>query len=269
MPEQLILDCVVIGAGLVGSATASHLASLCGPGGVALVGPATADAPSSHDDCSRVVTSRTEDSARSVRAYSSVEAESGVAFFHPSGYLVVGAAAAGDGSGQAYSSFAAGDRGEGGQQDVHRFDGVDSLTSRWPYLGKGIADIAEGGQTSLVSVLQPSPHAGWIDPRKHVLAHIELARRRGVEVVQELAVSITRSVCQEGGGGGGGPGEWLVQCESGRLLRTRKVAVAVGAWTLTGGGGSLGLPSPLSPSSLSRLLCGVVSGQEAVLYSTV
>jgi glycine/D-amino acid oxidase-like deaminating enzyme len=66
------------------------------------------------------------------------------------------------------------------------------------YLGKGIADVAEGGQTSLVSVLQPSPHAGWIDPRKHVLAHIELARRRGVEVVQELAVSITRSVCQEG-----------------------------------------------------------------------
>ena len=93
--------CIVIGAGMVGSSAAASLAAAHPNSKVTLIGPPSNDQATlcSHNDYSRVVHLGWRDSAgqhldgdgvRSVGQYRAIEAESGVDFFHETGYLTVG-----------------------------------------------------------------------------------------------------------------------------------------------------------------------------------
>lgn len=121
--------CVVIGAGMVGTAVAATLAEK-GCGRIALVGAPTESAPrpenhglgqagplSSHNDYTRLVqtvslgaeTDRTAE--RSIADYRQIEQETGVSFFHEVGYLHV----------------------TGGAESVQGLHQAEAFRQRWPF----------------------------------------------------------------------------------------------------------------------------------------
>ena len=213
------VDVIVVGAGMVGTAAAAYLADSHGAG-VALIGPGTGEAHSSHDDYSRVVNAgwrgqdgalRDEDGLASIGMYRAVERESGINFFHDCGYLVVGVPA--DGA------------EHGAEATMVRGDAA--IRSRWPW-------FSAAGVAASNCALFEARGAGWIDPRAHVRAHLALARRRGAVVVEHPVVRVQRRFR-------GSEGVWRVTLADGTHWEARKVALALGAWINHG----MGIPDQL------------------------
>ncbi|MDF1793971.1 MAG: FAD-binding oxidoreductase [Thalassobaculaceae bacterium] len=220
---------IVVGGGLIGAATARHLARRGED--VALIAPEEptdrrthSGVFASHYDEGRITRILDPDpvwgltAARSIARYGDIEADSGIAFFTPAGFL----------------NFAPAD-GERlplvdavGTANAARFDrlDIDGLRTRFPYLAfpDGTAGLHEHGT------------AGYVSPRKLAAAQTEAARRGGATLVRAPATRVTAV----------GDG---VEVETAQgVIRGERVLVATGgftnAWGLT--------PTPLDLKVFGR-----------------
>ncbi len=196
----------IVGAGLIGSAAARHLARTGHD--VTLIGPGEPDdwgahtgAFASHYDEGRIT--RMNDrrayfarvSAASIRRYEEIASESGIAFFTPCGALMAGGA-------DYLAAIQVATEGLGVASEA--LDG-EALRARFPFLAlpEGYAGAFEPG------------HAGHISPRNLVAAQQEAARRHGARRIVEEATRVT-------------PGR--VETTSG-VIEADEVIVAAGGWT--------------------------------------
>jgi sarcosine oxidase len=202
---------IVVGKGMMGAAAARHLTGMTD--GVALVGPdeprdraAHNDVFASHYDEGRIY--RVLDpnpvwarlALRSIERYVTIEQESGIAFHEEAGFLAVGRPQ------DDIDSY--GRTGEALGRPVERFD-ADGLAVRFPYLRFAAGSIGYFENTL----------AGYISPRRLVLAQEQAAARRGATIVREPVHTLT-------------PREHGVEVTtaSGRLLRAPKAIVATGGF---------------------------------------
>jgi sarcosine oxidase len=171
----------IVGAGLIGSAAARHIAKA--GHAVVLIGPgepadwtAHRGAFASHYDEGRIT--RMNDrrpffarvSAASIRRYGEIEAESGIRFFTECGALIAG--------GPGYMAAVEAAR-VGLGVDCERLD-ADGLRARFPFLA-----IPEG----YAGDFEPR-NAGHISPRNLVAAQQDAARRHGAERIVEEATRV-------------------------------------------------------------------------------
>ncbi len=176
----------VIGRGLIGSAAARHLASL--GHAVTLVGPG--EPPDyarhegvfgSHYDEGRIT--RTWDlspfwrqaNAASIARYGEIAAQSGIDFYRPVGVLHTGPLAD-----TALNTF--GQAAAQAQLGLQRYEG-EGLAHRFPFLA---------GTAGAVGYFEPLD-AGYISPRRLVMAQTIAAQRAGARLVDEPAVSVSES----------------------------------------------------------------------------
>ncbi|WPZ33909.1 FAD-binding oxidoreductase [Thalassobaculum sp. OXR-137] len=220
---------IVIGRGLIGSAAGRHLAGLTD--GVALLGP---DEPAdrathrgvfaSHYDEGRMTRAVDPDpiwavtAKRSIDRYDEIEAEGGIRFFTPSGYLGL----SGPGSDYLDRSEAAG-RPLGAQ--IARLDAAD-IRTRFPFLK--IADDRRG--------LHETGKAGHLSPRAMVAAQSAAAAKRGATIIAEEAAAI-RLIS----------GGVEVETAAGAVHQAERVLIAAGAFTDAWG---------LSPQALNLRVFG-------------
>jgi len=198
---------------MIGSATARHLAELCD--GIALLGPGEPTNRAEHEgvfashyDEGRMTRIVDPDPAwsitakRSIQRYADVEAQSGVRFFTPSGYLGIGGPQAeylirSEATGRAHAAA------------ITRLDAA-GIRSRFGFLS--VPDEIRG--------LQETGNAGYISPRGFVHAQTLAARRRGVSVINDEALGIRATSSQ-----------LEVTTRGGDTLRADRVLVAAGAFT--------------------------------------
>jgi sarcosine oxidase len=204
---------IVVGRGLIGSAAGRHLAGLME--GVALLGP---DEPAdraahtgvfaSHYDEGRMTRFVDPDpvwavtAKRSIERYAEIEAESGIRFFTPSGYLGL----SGPGSDYLERAEASG-RLLGAQTE---WLDAAAIRQRFPFLN--VTDDKHG--------LHETGLAGHISPRAMVAAQCAVATKRGATIIAEEAAAI-RPVS----------GGVEVETAGGALHRAERVLVAAGAFT--------------------------------------
>ena len=204
---------IVIGRGLIGSAAGRHLAGL--GDGIALIGP---DEPTdrsahtgtfaSHYDEGRMTRTVDPDPVwattahRSIARYAEIEAESGIRFFTPSGYLGLG------GPDAAYL-----DRSEASGKpfgaETSRLDAA-AIRERFPFLK--ISDTTRG--------LHEAGMAGHLSPRAMVAAQCAAAEKRGAAIIAEEAVAV-RAVAAG----------VEVETAGGAVHRAERVLIATGAFT--------------------------------------
>jgi sarcosine oxidase len=208
---------IVIGRGMIGSATSRHLAKIID--GVALVGPDEPQDRAAHDGVfgshydegrmTRVVDPHPAWSVtakRSIERYSDLEASSGIRFFTDSGYLGIGGPEAeylqrSEESGQAHAA------------QITRLD-APSIRVDFPFLS--VADNTRG--------LQEIGTAGHISPRAFVRAQTEAARQLGASVFDDEALEIRLTSTQV-----------EVLTKRSGTLRADRVMVAAGAFTNVSG----------------------------------
>jgi sarcosine oxidase len=206
-------DVIVIGAGLMGSATARYLSGLGLR--VAIIGPSEPDgegAPpsvyASHYDEGRltwrlgknVTWSRL--AQRAIAQYRQLEKASGIPFYRPVGLLQAqpggeasAALAIAAEEGLAYSLYPPGDLG-------------------W----RAHADQLHLPRDCHV-LFEPDP-AGMINPRAMLRAQLAIAAQQGATLIRETVIRVEETV-----------DEVRVESSSGRLLRAPKTLVAAGAFT--------------------------------------
>ncbi|MEJ8561900.1 FAD-dependent oxidoreductase [Yoonia sp. GPGPB17] len=234
MTEQSF-DVIVVGAGLMGSAAARHLAEM----GVktALVGPAEPEVKAahtgvfaSHYDQARItrkIDARknwSRFSQAAIKRYEEIEEKGGVSFFSAVGAIIAGPEV-GDGS-----DFILNAR----RNAVT--DGVAHEALRGAALAARFTDFAfpEG----ILALYEPS-EAGWINPRAHVRAEIAAARSTGAYILCDEVVRITEE-----------HGEARVVCAGGDVLAADKVVVACGAFSKSEGL----LPDPIPTRVYARTI---------------
>lgn len=222
----MIYDVIVIGAGLMGSAAARHLA-LDGAK-VALIGPAEPDHKATHDgvfashyDAARITRKidRRANWARFSQAaigrYAQIEQQSGQRFFSAAGAIIAGPE---QGAGSDFIHAA---------QSNAKADGVKHDRLRGPELRARFAyfDFPDG-----ILALYEAEEAGWIDPRAHVQAEITLAARAGVALHRTEVTQLTEN-----------PDCVQAHCADGQVIKAAKAIVACGAFSKAEGL----LPAPL------------------------
>ena len=204
---------IVIGRGLIGSAAGRHLAGLTE--GVALIGP---DEPAdrsahtgtfaSHYDEGRMTRTVDPDPVwaitahRSIARYAEIEAESGIRFFTPSGYLGLGGPDA-----------ASLDRSEASGKPLGAETAwldAASIRERFSFLNVSAPTrgLYEGGRS------------GHLSPRAMVAAQCAAAEKRGAAIVRE-EVAALRPI----------PGGVEIETSSGAVHMAERVLVATGAFT--------------------------------------
>lgn len=222
----MIYDVIVIGAGLMGSAAARHLAE--DGARVALIGPAEPALKSDHDgvfashyDAARIT--RKIDSRQNwgrfsqaaIGRYAQLEEQSGQSFFAPVGAIIAGPEA---GAGSDFIQTAQQNAlADGVKHDALR---GDALRARFPYF-----DFPGG-----ILALYEAEEAGWIDPRAHVEAEMLLAARAGAVVHRTEVTRLIESAQAV-----------QAHCADGQVIAGAKAIVACGAFSKAEGL----LPAPL------------------------
>lgn len=196
----------IVGAGMIGSAAARHLAkaghdvTLIGPGEPADFASHTG-AFASHYDEGRIT--RMNDrkpffaraSAASIRRYGEIKAESGIPFFTPCGALMAGSDTA----------MRAIEAATEGLDVVCNHLKPDALADRFPFLA-----LPEG-----YSGKHEPQNAGHISPRNLVAAQQEVARRYGAKRIVEEATGVSA-------------GRVITETQT---IHADEVIVAAGGWT--------------------------------------
>ncbi|SFS19471.1 NAD(P)/FAD-dependent oxidoreductase [Yoonia litorea] len=228
-------DVIVVGAGLMGSAAARHLAVMGAK--VALIGPAEpADKAShqgvfaSHYDAARIT--RQIDTRRNwsrfsqaaIQRYSEIENLGGERFFRPTGAIIAGPEH-GAGSDFIRNAQANADK-DGVAYEPLR---ADVLAARFPEFAfpKGILALYE------------AENAGWIDPRAHITAEIAAAEALGVSLIR----AEVRQLKDEGG-------MVTAICADGVHVTAGKAVVACGPFSKAVGL----LPEPLPMKVYARTI---------------
>lgn len=226
-------DFLVVGAGLMGSAAARHIAAA--GKSVAIVGPKEPDYKplhngvfASHYDQARITRKLDSDpdwarlSFSSIDRYAEIENATGITFF-----AAVGSVMAGPEHGEAsdfIQNTAKVAAAHGTAHDVLR---NQHLGQRFPYF-----DFPNG-----TLALHERSDAGWINPRKHVAAELAFSESLGA-VVYETTV---RTLVEENGG-------VVATCDDQTVLTASKVIVACGAFSK-----AIGLlPDPLPMKVFAR-----------------
>lgn len=179
-------DVVVVGRGLMGAATAKHLSSQ--GYAVALVGP---DEPThrqshrgifaSHYDEGRITRILDPDlpwaqlAQRAIGRYRTLEAQTGIAFYHEVGHLAVGESV---GTSAAYLGALERTAEKLGVERVYLDE--RALGAHFPYF-----HLAQ----SAVGFYQPR-QAGYISPRAHVAAQSQAVELNGGHLIREIAHAI-------------------------------------------------------------------------------
>ena len=193
-------EIVVVGAGLVGSATTRYLAER----GLDVVCVAAFDAGppfSSHDDDTRITRILHESvvwaelARRSIDSYRDIEVRSGSTFHHPVGLLWIGSE---------HSGLAAFDQ-------VREAFAVAVEESPSPWAGDLILPSTD------IQLFERGG-AGYIEPRRMRSAQMSLAEQAGAKVVAGVAAGFERS--------GGG---WAVRLDDGDTVTGERLVVAAGA----------------------------------------
>lgn len=219
-------DVLVIGAGLMGSAAARHLA-LDGAK-VALIGPleplhkAThAGVFASHYDAARItrkIDSRqnwARFSQAAIGRYEDVQAQGDQTFFAP-----VGAIIAGPEVGKGSDFIQTAQRNAQVDDVLHEALHGDALKARFPYF-----NFPDG-----ILALYEAEQAGWIDPRAHVEAEIAAASRDGVDMYRTEVTQMIET-----------PTGVEAHCADAQVINGAKAVVACGAFSKAEGL----LPEPL------------------------
>ena len=228
-------DVIVVGAGMMGSAAARHLAK--SGASVALIGPAEPENKenhtgvfASHYDQARI-TRRLATSAdwsrlstNAINRYDEIEQESGQRFYHN-----VGAMMAGPTSGPE-SRFIQ------NVQSVNTKLAINAssvqgqeLRNRFPYFDFPSETLA----------LFETQNAGYINPRQHVQAEIIAAQRAGVVYVQAEIINITETAQ-----------ETTLTAADGSLFQAQKVIIATGGFAQSKGL----LPAPVPINVFARTI---------------
>ncbi|PYB75408.1 NAD(P)/FAD-dependent oxidoreductase [Rhizobium wuzhouense] len=208
---------IVVGRGMMGAASARYLA-LAGEN-VAVIGP---DEPkdwgrhegvfASHYDEARIT--RTIDSDpvwahmanRSIARYGAIAEESGIAFYHEVGCLIVGPKRGGNDPlvGRVCSAAEA----LGVETDL--LSAAD-LRQRFDYFDFG--DGCEG--------VHEQRNAGYVNPRRLVQAQSALAEKAGAQIIRQAVVSVREE-----------PGACVVTTDNGAVYTAERVLVAAGGFTI-------------------------------------
>ena len=212
-------DVVVIGAGLIGSATALHLSRVGGR--VAVIGPAEPESPdwrrhhgvfASHYDQGRITRGLDADplwselAMRSIERYQWLEEASGTRFHHACGALQVGPTPTGPDDYIARTEATARDQ----QVTYDRYSGAEFRSIR-PEL-EVPADYTVLAEPAGLA-------AGYVNPRELVAAQLAVATHHGATLIRATAALDV-----------GGDGV-TVRTNDGRTISAPKAVVAAGAWS--------------------------------------
>jgi len=228
-------DVIVVGAGLMGSAAARHLAEM----GVrtALVGPAEPKEKSdhtgvfaSHYDQARITRKidKRKNWARfsqeAIKRYPEIADKGEQPFYTPSGAIIAG------------TEFGEGrDFVLGAQENA-----VANDVAHIPLRGAALAErFPEFSFPDGILALYEDHDAGWINPRLHVKAEITAATKAGAVLYRDTVVRITE-----------GQGTAQVHCAEGSILTGGKVIVVCGAFSKADGL----LPDPIPMRVYARTI---------------
>jgi glycine/D-amino acid oxidase-like deaminating enzyme len=209
-------EVIVVGAGMMGSAAARHLALL--GKAVALIGPeepadkaAHTGVFGSHYDQARITRALDSDldwsrfAMQSIARYGEIEKAADHRFFHEVGSLMAGPVA-GEHSDFVRDCARVGDKH---QIDFDTYQGAE-LAEKFPYFAfpAGISGLFEG------------KNAGYVNPRDHVQAQIKAATRSGAMLIRNQVTQIKETADGV-----------QVYSEDGRTYHAEKVIVACGAFS--------------------------------------
>ncbi len=231
----MTFDVIVVGAGMMGSAAARHLALMGAQ--VALIGPAEPKEKAvhqgvfaSHYDAARI-TRKIDTRANwgrfsqaAIARYADLEAASGVPFFHPVGAIIAGPT---EGAGAEFIRDAR--RNADADGVVYEALRGQDLAQRFPEF-----DFPE----TILALYEPT-EAGWIDPRAHVAAEIAAGEALGVTVLR----TEVRQLVEHGG-------VVTAVCADGRRVVAGKAIVACGPFSKAEGL----LPEPLPMKVYARTI---------------
>lgn len=226
-------DVIVVGAGLMGSAAARHLAKVGAR--VALIGPAEPDQKrdhtgvfASHYDAARI-TRKLDNrlnwerfSQAAIARYSEVSQHGEQSFFNP-----VGAVIAGPEHGAGSDFIQAAQRNAQEDGIAHTALRGTALRDRFPCF-----TFPDG-----ILALHEADDAGWIDPRAYVRAEIAAATKLGVTVYRAEVAQLNETA----------DGVQAV-CVDGHVIKGAKAVVACGAFSKAEGL----LPDPLPLTVFAR-----------------
>ena len=233
MSESATFDIAVVGAGMMGSSAARHLAMMGAR--VVLIGPTEPELKSehkgvfaSHYDQARVT--RKLDSnydwsrltEASIERYEEVKRAGGQTFFQNVGSMMAGPET---GAGSAFIQNA---RQVGRDRNIsHEELRAEGLRIRFPFF-----DFPDG-----ILALYEENGAGWLNPRDHVAAQVQAAARHGASIIRQEAQRVEEQ-----------RHEVVITCLDGTRVSAQKVIIACGAFSKADGL----LPDPIPMKVYAR-----------------
>ena len=228
-------DCIVVGAGMMGSAAARHL-TLMGKT-VALIGPVEpaqkanhSGVFASHYDQARITRALDGDAdwsrfaMQSIARYAEIEQAAGHRFFHEVGSLIAGPDA-GPHRRMIQESLRV---GEAHSVDFQQFKGAD-LAAKFPFLQFPVGVLG----------LFEAKWAGFINPRDHVHAQIVAATRGGATLIRSEVTNVLETADGVS-----------VTCADGETYHADKIIVACGPFSKAEGL----LPAPIDLTTYARTI---------------
>lgn len=209
-------DCAIVGAGLMGSAAARHLADA--GHSVVLIGPEEPDSLTTHEgvfashyDAARITRKLDPDpvwarlATEAIARYPEIEQRGARRFFAASGAMMAGPA-----TGEC-AAFIADSRAVAKLAGVE-FEELEGrcLSEQFPFFAfpEGVRALYEGAG------------AGWINPRSHIRAELCAACASGVAHLKSVVTRVVEHT-----------GHVSLTCESGQTVEVAQMLVASGAYS--------------------------------------